>query len=77
MQGLARERASDGAPPLVVVRLHATLVSNQTHAVLADRIVAASARASDNRQGPIVAAFQAAVQDVMGQLVAFTSQTRA
>jgi len=63
-----------GAAPAVVVRVRATLVSNQTHAVLADRLLSASARASDNRQGPIVAAFQSAVRDVIGQLIAFTSQ---
>ena len=72
----ARDDQGRDSAPLAVVRVHATLVSNQTHAVLADRIVSASVRASDNRQGPIVGALQAGVRDVIGQLVALTSQPR-
>lgn len=71
----ARYDQGAGAPPLVVVRVHAALTGNQDHALLGERLISAQVRASANRQGAIAEAFQAAVQDVLGQIVAFTSRT--
>lgn len=61
------------AAPLIVVRVRATLTSNQDNAVVAEQIFEASVRAGDNRVGAFVAAYDQATSDVLQQLVAWTA----
>jgi len=68
------DQGSDAAPQ-VVVQIHAALFRSDTRALVADQLIAANARASDNRVGPIVAAYDAAVRDALGKLVAWTGQS--
>ena len=56
----------------VVVRLRATLVRTQDRAVMGEQLITSTRRASENRQGPIVQAFEGAVQDVLAKLIAWT-----
>jgi cholesterol transport system auxiliary component len=67
-----RYDAGPGAPPTVLVRLHATLARDRGRSVVSEQIFEARAPASDNRVGPIVTAYNTAVRDVLGQLVAWT-----
>lgn len=63
-----------GAPPTVFIRLHATLTRDRERTLVSDQIFAAKAKASDNRVGAIVAAYDKALADALGQLVAWTNQ---
>jgi cholesterol transport system auxiliary component len=67
----ARYDSGPKAPPLVVVRLHAALTKNDQTSV-GEREFEARVPAADNRVGAIVAAYNQAVADVIGKLVAWT-----
>jgi cholesterol transport system auxiliary component len=69
----ARYDAGSKAAPTVVVRLHAALTrSDQTS--IGEQDFEARVPASDNRVGAIVAAFNTAVGDVIGKIVAWTEK---
>ncbi len=61
------------APPEVVVQLHAVLIRTEDHAIIADQVFTASKRAADNRMGPIVQAYDDAVQEVLSNLATWTA----
>lgn len=63
------------AAPLVVVRMRATLFNNQTRQLAGEQFIESRVRAGDNRVGAIVQAYDAAVTEVIGKLVAWTNQT--
>jgi len=73
----ARYDAGAGAPPTVLVRLHATLTRDREHTVVSDQLFEARAPAADNRVGAIVAAYDKAVNDALGQVVAWTNDKTA
>ncbi|HEV2530899.1 ABC-type transport auxiliary lipoprotein family protein [Phenylobacterium sp.] len=64
---------SDGGVPTVVVRAHATLTRDRSRSLVAEQVFESRVRAGDNRVTAIVAAFDHAVGDVLGQLVAWTN----
>lgn len=73
----AFEARYDNGPesaPEVLIQVRAVLVRNNDRAVLAEQLITSTQRASDNRVGPIVAAFDAGVKDVLGKLVAWTGR---
>ena len=70
----ARYDQGASAAPEVVVQLRAQLLRSSDRSVIADQLITSSQRASDNRVGPIVEAYDAAVHDVLGKLVAWTAQ---
>lgn len=51
--------------PTIVVQVRATLIRNADRTLIADKMFDASVPASDNRQGPIVSAFDKAVDTVI------------
>ena len=61
--------------PTVSIQVRATLVRNADHSVVGEKMFEAAAAATDNRQGPIVAAFNAATGKVIGDIRAWTSAT--
>ncbi len=61
------------AAPLVVVRLSATIVRPGQRVVAGQHVFEVEARASDNRVGAIVDAYQTAVRGVLGKLVDWTA----
>ncbi|MDB5422816.1 MAG: hypothetical protein JWQ29_232, partial [Phenylobacterium sp.] len=65
------ESGPDGAPT-VVVRVRAVL-TNSDLSKTAEQIFETRTRASDNRVGAIVAAYDKGMADVLGQLVAWTN----
>jgi cholesterol transport system auxiliary component len=67
----ARYDSGPKAAPLVVVRLHAALTKNDQTSV-GEREFEARVPATDNRVGAIVAAYNQAVAEVIGKLVAWT-----
>ncbi|HEX3886782.1 MAG TPA: ABC-type transport auxiliary lipoprotein family protein [Phenylobacterium sp.] len=69
----ARYDAGSDAPPTVVVRLHAALTRNDQSPV-GEQDFEVHATASRNRVGAIVAAFDKATKDAIGQLVAWTEK---
>ncbi len=60
--------------PTVVVRVHAAL-SKADQTIVGEQIFEASVPAGDNRVGAIVGAYDRAVKDVLGKLVAWTEAT--
>jgi cholesterol transport system auxiliary component len=60
--------------PEVVVQVRAVLVRTADRTVLADQVFTSAKRAGDNRMGPIVQAYDEAVQDVLSNLVAWTAR---
>jgi len=70
----ARYDAGPDAPPTVVVRIHAAL-SRADQSPVGEQMFEASAAATDNRVGAIVAAYDKALADVLGKLVAWTQAT--
>lgn len=70
----ARYNSGPDAPPLVVVRLHAALTKVDQTSV-GEREFEARVPAADNRVGAIVAAYNQAVADVIGKLVAWTKSS--
>jgi cholesterol transport system auxiliary component len=69
----AQYRAGQGAPPVVVVEAHATLSDLRARKPVADQTFRAEELASENRVGPIVAAFDAATAKVLGDIARFAS----
>jgi len=70
----ARYAGGSDAAPTVVVRVHAAL-SRSDQTIVGEQIFEASVPAADNRVGAIVAAYDRAVGDVLGKLVAWTEAT--
>jgi cholesterol transport system auxiliary component len=57
------------APPLVVVQVRALVSRADTRALLAERVFDVQVRAADNRLGPIVSAYDQAVNQTLNELV--------
>ena len=70
----ARYNQGAGAAPTVVVRIHATLIRNNDHAIAGEQVFESSTPASDNRVGPISEAFDGATSQVLGQLVSWVER---
>ncbi|MBW0149946.1 MAG: membrane integrity-associated transporter subunit PqiC [Phenylobacterium sp.] len=70
------DRGQDAAP-LVVVRVRATLVSRDDRALAAEEIFQAEIRAGDNRVSQIVSAYDAAVGQVLAELVDWSNRNGA
>jgi cholesterol transport system auxiliary component len=68
----ARYDQGPEAPPEVVVQIRAVLIRNDTRQPVAERTLSSVQRASDNRIGPIVQAYDRATRDGLVQLVAWT-----
>jgi cholesterol transport system auxiliary component len=64
--------AGHGAPT-IVVRARVLLEPPAGHGAPVEQVFVSSQPASENRVGPIVAGFEAATHDVLGQIVAFTA----
>ena len=64
----------DKAAPTVVVRLHAAL-NRADQTLLSEQIFEAKVTAGDNRVGAIVSAYNKAMGEVIGKLVAWTQAT--
>jgi cholesterol transport system auxiliary component len=64
----------DKAAPEVVVQMRGQLVRAADRQVIADQMFTSTQRASDNRVGAIVQAYDAAVHDVLGKLAGWTAQ---
>jgi cholesterol transport system auxiliary component len=64
----------DKAAPEVVVQLRAQLLRASDRSVVGEQLFTGAQRASDNRVGAIVGAYDAAVHDVLGKLAAWTAQ---
>jgi cholesterol transport system auxiliary component len=62
------------AAPLVVVRVRLALISNDSRDLAGEDYVEAKVRAGDNRVSAIVAAYDAAVTEVLDKTVAWTNQ---
>jgi len=62
------------AAPEVVVRLRMSLTRSADQVALGEQVFEARVRASDNRVGAIVAAFDAAVGQVLAELVDWTNR---
>jgi cholesterol transport system auxiliary component len=67
----ARYDHGQAANPTIVVELHAALDRTHDRIVVGDRSFKASINASDNRVGAIAQAFDQAVAQVLGELVAW------
>lgn len=67
----ARYRDGQNAAPTIVVEVHAALAHTQGQSVAAVQRFDASVTASDNRVGAIAQAFDQAVSQVLGKLVAW------
>lgn len=67
----ARYDHGQAASPTIVVELHAALGRTHDRIVVGDRSFKASITASDNRVGAIAQAFDQAVAQVLGELVAW------
>lgn len=57
------------AAPVVTIRVSGALVRRSSGAVVAERLFTARARAGENRVSTVVAAFQAANTEVLGEIV--------
>ena len=68
----ARYDQGPEAPPEVIVQIRAVLIRNDTRQPVAERTLSSVQRASDNRIGPIVQAYDRATRDGLVQLVAWT-----
>lgn len=64
----------DKAPPEVVVQVRGQMIRADDRRVIADQMFTSVQRASDNRVGAIVQAYDAAVHEVLGKLVGWTAQ---
>ena len=69
----ARYDHGQAAAPTIVVEVHAALDRTQDRVVVGDRSFRASVTASDNRVGAIAQAFDQAVAEVLGELVAWVN----
>ncbi len=61
------------APPAVTVSVRGVLLKTSDRSLLDDRMFSATVRAADNRQGPIVAAYDQATAKVLADIVAWTN----
>ena len=73
----ARYENGPKAAPTVLIRMHAMLTRDRQRSLVSDRLFEARARASDNRVGAIVAAYDKALNDAIGQLADWTDQQTA
>lgn len=64
----------DKAAPQVMVQVRAQLIRANDRSVIGEQLFTSAQRADDNRVGPIVQAYDAAVRDVLGKLVSWTAQ---
>ena len=64
----------DKAAPQIVVQVHAQLLRASDRTVIGDQLFTSTQRSGDNRIGPIVQAYDAAVHEVLGKLVSWTAQ---
>ena len=71
LAGNDRNDYGRGFPVLTVT------LRDHDRALLGDKVFEGRSRAADNRVGAIVPAYDAAVGDVLGQIVAWTDQTGA
>lgn len=71
----AQYRNGPESAPTAVVEARATLISVSDRNVAATRIFRVEQPASDNRTGPIVEAYDTAVDQLLSQLVGWTAQT--
>jgi cholesterol transport system auxiliary component len=71
----SRYDQGDKAAPEVVVQVRAQLLRSTDRSVIGEQLFTSAQRAGDNRVGPIVQAYDEAVHDVLGKLVAWTGQT--
>ena len=69
----ARYDHGQDAAPTIVVAVHAALDRTRDRTVVGDRSFTASVTASDNRVGAIAQAFDRAVAEVLGELVAWVN----
>jgi len=70
----ARYDAGPDGPPTVVVRIHAAL-SRADQSIAGEQMFEAKAPAADNRVGAIVAAYNSALGEALGKIVAWTQAT--
>ena len=68
----ARYDQGPKAPPLVMVKVHAVLIRTEDRSVVSEQTFTTTVRASDNRIGPIVEAFDGAVGKTLADIVAWT-----
>jgi cholesterol transport system auxiliary component len=73
----ARYDQGSGAPPLIDVTVRAAFIRTADRALTAEHTFTTTVRASDNRVGAIVEAFNSAVQKSLADLVAWSSQSAA
>jgi cholesterol transport system auxiliary component len=71
----ARYDQGASAPPEAFIQVHAVLTRADTRNIVADQLITSTARASDNRIGPIVTAYDTAVRDALGKLVTWAGQS--
>ncbi|WP_369059122.1 ABC-type transport auxiliary lipoprotein family protein [Caulobacter sp. 73W] len=69
----ARYDNGEKAPPAVTVSVRGVLLKTADRTLLDDRMFSATVRAADNRQGPIVAAYDQATAKVLADIVAWTN----
>jgi cholesterol transport system auxiliary component len=67
-------RYSGPGAPTATVRVRAVLARASDRSVVSEKTFDAESRASDNRMGAIVQAYDQATTDVIGQIVAWTEQ---
>jgi cholesterol transport system auxiliary component len=73
----ARYLNGPGAAPVVVVKVHAVLIRTADRTILATQTFDSQKPAAENRVGAIVPAFDAALTDVLKQVVSWTDQQMA
>lgn len=66
------DRGPKGAPE-IVVSVRGVITRNQDRALVGERVFTANVRAAENRVGAIVPAFNTALTQVLGQLVAWVN----
>jgi cholesterol transport system auxiliary component len=71
----ARYDQGPDAAPEAVVQIKATLIRVDDRNVVAEQLISSSSRASDNRVGAIVQAYDAATRDALTKLVAWAGQS--
>ena len=67
-------RYDPGAAPTVVVQVRAQLVRSSDRQVIGEQLFTSQQAAQENRVGPIVQAYDAAVHEVLGKLVGWSAQ---
>ena len=72
-----RYDAGAKAAPTVVVQVHAVVAKDSAQGTPSEQVFVARSTAGDNRVSAIVAAYDKATRDVLGQLVTWTNQQTA